>query len=79
MPFVEANAGIVAFNRNIPSDFGRRLNFIFSGGAGLEYALGNRRWVAVEYRVQHISTAYTAPDNSGIDQQVLRLSYAFGR
>lgn len=78
-PFIEANAGFLVFNRNIPSDEGRRFNFQFDGGAGLEYALPHRRWVAVEYRVHHISNAYTAPDNSGIDQQMIRLSYIFGR
>lgn len=78
-PFVEANAGFLVFNRNVPSDLGRRFNFEFGGGAGLEFALPHRRMIAAEYRVQHISNAYTAPDNSGIDQQEFRLSYVFGR
>ncbi len=78
-PFVEANAGFLVFNRNVPSDAGRRFNFQFDGGVGLEYALPHRRWLAAEYRVHHISNASTAPDNSGIDQQMFRLSYVFGR
>jgi hypothetical protein len=78
-PFVEANAGFLLFNRNIPSDNGSRFNFQFGGGAGLEFALPHRNMLAVEYRVHHISNAYTAPDNSGIDQQMFRVSYVFGR
>jgi lipid A 3-O-deacylase len=78
-PFVEANAGFLYFNRNVPSDAGSRFNFQFGGGVGLEYSLPHRRMIAAEYRVHHISNAYTAPDNSGIDQQMLRVSYVFGR
>lgn len=68
--FVAGNAGAVVFARNVPVPQARRFNFAFDFGGGLE--LGTRRVgaVTVGYKLHHLSNAWTAPANPGIDHHV---------
>lgn len=78
-PLIAGNAGVLLASRNIPSVNAARLNFVFEFGVGVEYFLQPMQAVTLDYRIQHISNGYRASENPGIDNQVVRLSYTFGR
>lgn len=76
-PFVGVHGGVLYFNRNVLSPQGSQFNFLLDGRAGMRYMLSGRRSVSVSYRFQHMSNAYTAVDNPGLDSQMIQLSYNF--
>jgi len=78
-PFVVSNAGFLAATRDIPVNNSSRFNFTFEFGAGLELFHDHRHSWSAEYRIHHISNAYTGTNNPGIDNQILKLTYSFGR
>ena len=78
-PFVSSTAGYVFSTRPIPTSDAGSFNFTFDFGAGIEFFHARTRSIQVEYRFHHISNHYTADDNPGIDNGVIKLSYAFGR
>ncbi len=73
--FAAGNAGGLWFAQNVPVPQARRLNFAFDFGGGLE--IGTRRIGAVTlgYKLHHISNAWTAPSNPGIDHHVFYLGF----
>jgi hypothetical protein len=73
--FAAGNAGGMLFADNVPVPQARRLNFIFDFGGGVE--LGSRRGGAVTlgYKLHHISTAWTAPANPGVDNHVFYVGF----
>lgn len=77
--FLVGNAGFLAATQDIPSNDSRRFNFTFEFGAGLEFFQNHSRSWSAEYRIHHLSNAYTARNNPGIDNQILKLTYSFGR
>jgi hypothetical protein len=78
-PFIVGNAGFLVSTHDIPYDNSARFNFTFEFGAGLELFHDHSRSIAAEYRIQHLSNAYRAFNNPGIDNQVVKLTYSFGR
>lgn len=78
-PFVSSTAGYIFSTRPIPTSQAGSFNFTFDFGAGIEFFHNRTRSIQVEYRFHHISNHYTADVNPGIDNGVLKLSYAFGR
>jgi hypothetical protein len=63
----------------IPADNAGSFNFTFDIGAGIELYRTATRSMRVEYRFHHISNAYTAQFNPGIDSGVFQFTYAFGK
>jgi hypothetical protein len=78
-PFVSSTAGYIFSTRPIPTSESGSFNFTFDFGGGIEFFHSRTRSIQVEYRFHHISNHYTADVNPGIDNGVVKLSYAFGR
>ena len=62
--------GFLLFTRNTPVPDSRRLNVTFDGGAGARFALDERRRIIAGYRFHHLSNAWSARQNPGLDAQV---------
>jgi hypothetical protein len=73
--FAAGHAGALVFAENMPVPAARRFNFVFDFGGGLE--LGSRRAGAVTlgYKLHHISNAWTARSNPGVDHHVFYLGF----
>jgi Lipid A 3-O-deacylase (PagL) len=72
-------AGYMLSTKNIPVDSAGAFNFTFEFGAGLEYYQSQSRSIRFEYQIQHLSNAYTAETNPGIDNGLFKMTYNFGR
>jgi hypothetical protein len=77
-PVLTALGGYMFATRPIPVSDASGANFTFSIGAGLEFYHSATRSIRAEYRYHHISNAGTA-DDPGIDNQIIQITYAFGR
>ncbi|NUQ21126.1 MAG: hypothetical protein HOQ09_09215, partial [Gemmatimonadaceae bacterium] len=81
-PYFAAAAGILWITRNTPEPETRRLNGTFelggglrierTGGAGGAGAGGRYAWT-LGWKFHHLSNAYTAPYNPGLDGNVIYL------
>lgn len=67
--------GGVLFNRPFPVPEGARMNFTLEYGGGLLVRAGGDRWLQVGYKYHHISNAYIASQNPGLDGHVLYAGY----
>lgn len=70
---VESSAGLLVFDRNVPLGLGRRANFTFGVGAGLEASVGPSWALAAGYRLQHYSNANSSFANAGSDFGLLQV------
>ncbi|MGI8509661.1 MAG: acyloxyacyl hydrolase [Gemmatimonadaceae bacterium] len=68
-------AGGLIFDRPFPIPQARRVNFTLEFGGGVLVRVGHERWVRVGYKYHHLSNAYTAPENPGLDGNVLYAGY----
>jgi hypothetical protein len=68
--FAAGHAGGLLFAENVPVTNARRLNFAFDFGGGFELGTRRRGAVTLGYKLHHISNAWTAPANPGIDNHV---------
>jgi hypothetical protein len=76
-PFAGVHGGISYFNRNVLGAEATRFNFMLDGRAGLRLKLQSGRSVSVAYMFQHMSNAYIAVDNPGVDSHMIHVSYTF--
>ncbi|HEX7285280.1 MAG TPA: acyloxyacyl hydrolase [Candidatus Angelobacter sp.] len=76
-PFAGVHGGFSYFDRNVLGFEGARFNFMLDGRAGLRFKLRSGRSVSVAYMFQHMSNAYIAPDNPGVDSHMLHVAYTF--
>lgn len=76
-PVVGVHGGVSYFTRNVLSVQGSQFNFLLDGRAGMRYVLSGTRSVSIAYRFEHMSNAFTAIDNPGVDSQMIQLSYNF--
>jgi hypothetical protein len=76
-PVVGVHGGVGYFTRNVLSAQGSQFNFLLDGRAGMRLMLSGRRSVSIAYRFEHMSNAFTAIDNPGLDSQMIQLSYNF--
>jgi len=74
--FVAGAAGFVLFTREVPVVDARRFNFTFEVGGGAIWSYSPRWSLRVGYKFHHLSNAYTAPANPGIDGAVFFLGFA---
>ena len=72
-PYLASAAGVLWFTRNTPEPEARRLNATFEFGAGLRIASGEHRALILGWKFHHISNAFTAPYNPGLDGNVIYL------
>jgi hypothetical protein len=66
-----AAAGAVVFDRNVPVREARRLNATAEWGGGAVVGTGAAVAVQVGYKYHHLSNAYTAARNPGVDGRVV--------
>ena len=78
-PFAVGHGGFLYTSGPIPVDTAGNFNFTFDFGAGLEFFLTHITSLRFEYRAHHISNDNTAKTNPGIDNNLLQLSWAWGR
>lgn len=78
-PVVTALAGYMFSTKPIPVANAGSANFTFQIGAGLEFYRSATRSIGLEYRIHHLSNANSAQENPGVDNQLLQITYAFGR
>ena len=80
-------AGYLFSTKSIPIFAAGSFNYSFEFGAGLEFFRSREpsagffanRALRAEYRYHHLSNAYTARANPGIDNGLLQITYSFGR
>jgi hypothetical protein len=72
--------GVVWFTRNVPVAQARAFNYTFEAGGGVRWQYRSRQSLRVGYKFHHLSNAYSAPANPGIDAAVFLVAYerAFG-
>lgn len=63
-------AGGLLFSRPYPVPEAARLNFTLEYGGGVLVRAGDSRWLRVGYKYHHLSNAYTADENPGVDGNV---------
>ncbi|MBB6145437.1 hypothetical protein HNQ77_003398 [Silvibacterium bohemicum] len=78
-PVFTTLAGYMFTTEPIPVSTAGSWNFTFEFGAGFEFYRSATRSIRAEYRFHHISNAYTADSNPGIDNGMFQVTYAFGR
>lgn len=78
-PFVIGNAGFLVSPRDIPVNDSSRFNFTFEFGGGIEFFRDHHRSWSAEYRIHHLSNAYTGNYNPGVDSQIIKLTYSLSR
>jgi lipid A 3-O-deacylase len=65
-PYVFAGGGVLFVDLGLPT-MGSRLDFVYQGGAGIQYLIRNDLAVTAEYRYHHISNARTAVLNEPLN------------
>ncbi len=68
-------AGGLIFDRPFPVPEARRVNFTLEFGGGVLVRMGRGQWVRAGYKYHHLSNAYTAPENPGLDGNVFYAGY----
>jgi hypothetical protein len=68
-PFLDAGAGVVATNHDVPENT-TGLNFSTHAGGGVRIRVADRWGIVVGYRLHHLSNDNTAPRNPGVTSHV---------
>jgi len=76
-PFTGVHAGASYFTRNVLGFRAARFNFMLDGRAGVRIPLHGGKSVSVAYMFQHMSNAYTALENPGVDSHMVHAAYTF--
>jgi hypothetical protein len=74
-PYVGGAAGVVWFTRAVPVTDSRAFNYTFEFGAGVRWRVRDRESLRIGYKFHHLSNAYSAPQNPGIDAAVFLVGY----
>jgi hypothetical protein len=73
--YAAAAAGGLVFNRPVPVPEAQRINFTLEYGGGALVRVGRAHWVRAGYKYHHLSNAYTARLNPGVDGHVFYAGY----
>jgi len=76
-PFTGVHAGASYFTRNVLGFRAAQFNFMIDGRAGVRFPLHGGKALSVAYMFQHMSNAYTALENPGVDSHMVHVAYAF--
>jgi hypothetical protein len=68
-------AGVVWFTRAVPVANSRAFNYTFEFGGGVRWQYRSRESLRFGYKFHHLSNAYTAVQNPGIDAAVFLIGY----
>lgn len=74
--YLAAAVGGLWFTRETPVPDARRFNFTFEYGGGVRVPMRSRGALMVGYKFHHLSNAYTAPRNPGLDGNVFYVGVA---
>lgn len=73
--YAATSAGMLIFTRSFPVRFAQQANFALEYGGGLMIRTGPSQWIQAGYKFHHLSNAYRAIVNPGLDANVFYLSY----
>ncbi len=76
-PFFGIQGGFLYFSKTAISRQASHFNFTVDGRAGVEFPLSFGRAISFAYMFQHMSNAYIARQNPGVDSHMLTLAYRF--
>jgi len=76
-PFFGIQGGFLYFSQRALAFEASRFNFTIDGRAGLEFPLPSGNAISFAYMFQHMSNAYIAVENPGVDCHMLTLAYRF--
>lgn len=68
-------AGVLLFSRRYPVPDAQRANFTLEAGGGLRVAVGRERWIRAGYKYHHMSNAFLAQSNPGLDAHFFYAGY----
>lgn len=74
--YLAAAVGGLWFTRETPVPDARRFNFTFEYGGGVRVPMRSRAALMIGYKFHHLSNAYTAPRNPGLDGNVFYVGLA---
>jgi Lipid A 3-O-deacylase (PagL) len=74
-PYVAAAAGVVWFTRAVPVAGSRAFNFTLEMGGGVRWQYRPKDALRIGYKFHHLSNAYTAVQNPGLDAAVFLVGY----
>lgn len=66
-PFLKTSGGFMYLTRPFPDKRGKKLNFTFGAGGGLDFKITQHTSLFIAYRFFHTSNAETGQINPGID------------
>jgi hypothetical protein len=67
--------GLLLFTRSFPVRFAQQANFFMEYGGGLMIRTGASQWIQAGYKFHHLSNAYRAIVNPGLDANVFYVGY----
>ena len=76
-PFFGVQGGFLRFNHTALADNASHFNFTIDGRGGVEFPLRSEKSIAFAYMFQHMSNAYIARENPGVDSYMLTMEYRF--
>ncbi len=76
-PVIRAGTGTLFTSRRVPPGE-TRFNYTLFVGAGVEFAVSERRAIQIDYRLHHVSNAGTGPANPGINAHTVVVGLAWG-
>ena len=76
-PFFGVQGGFLYFSETALSPQASHFNFTIDGRGGLEVPLSDGKDISFAYMFQHMSNAYIAHENPGVDCHMLTLAYRF--
>jgi hypothetical protein len=76
-PLLDAQGGFLYFSSRVPSVSAARFNFVADGRIGVKIVFSSARALSVAYVFHHLSNAFEAKDNPGMDSQMIYAGYTF--
>ncbi len=76
-PFFGVQGGFLYFDRNVLNFRAAQFNFTIDGRAGVRIELHQGKSISVAYMFQHMSNAYEATENPGLDTHMICVTYRF--
>jgi hypothetical protein len=73
--YASGAGGVVWFSRAVPVADSRAFNYTFELGGGVRWQVRPRESLRIGYKFHHLSNAYTAPQNPGLDAKVFLIGY----
>jgi hypothetical protein len=74
-PFFGVQGGFLRFDRNALDFLGAKFNFTIDGRGGVRIALPHEKSISVAYAFEHMSNAYLARGNPGLDAHMISVTY----